>query len=334
MQLWQIDSELAHITHGQFRKDATGKNHWILNMRQDWLLDGDALTLSSEQGEPAATTVYTGEPGESSIEQESDFVTFKPNTDIVITGSVRSPSKVYASSLIAQLMVEPHINKTIKFFGPRRWVTHAGQISVSTAEKINQSQISYQSAIGGESNKVGTGVADSDNQLVQMPVPSQFLPDQDWLPKTRGLIPASFEPIAPYMPWRSEFGGTFDQTWLDEVYPLMPADFDTRFNQQAPPDQQWKGRLEGGERIVLAGFFEQGPVEFVLPRQQFIARVKLQHEHNDLVMQPYTLSINTDQNLVSLIWHAAFECHQKETELVGAQIFAASSATLIEEASV
>ena len=39
-------------------------------------------------------------------------------------------------------------------------------------------------------------------------------------------------------PGRIEYGGTYDQNWIDNVFPFLPADFDDRYYQMAPPDQQ------------------------------------------------------------------------------------------------
>jgi len=45
---------------------------------------------------------------------------------------------------------------------------------------------------------------------------------------------------------RYKLAGTYDQKWLDDVFPFLPADFDERYYQAAPEDQQvpW---LKGGD---------------------------------------------------------------------------------------
>ena len=48
----------------------------------------------------------------------------------------------------------------------------------------------------------------------------------------------SFGPMGRGWPGRIEYGGTYDQNWIDNIFPFLPPDFDDRYFQMAPPDQQ------------------------------------------------------------------------------------------------
>ena len=53
-----------------------------------------------------------------------------------------------------------------------------------------------------------------------------------------GYRPMGFgRPRADWTP-RLTYAGTYDQTWIDDVFPFLPADFDVRYYQAAPEDQQ------------------------------------------------------------------------------------------------
>jgi hypothetical protein len=54
--------------------------------------------------------------------------------------------------------------------------------------------------------------------------------------------------------------------WRRERAPLWPLDFDPRFCQVAPSDQQVPGFLHGGETCRLLNLTPEGSTTFVLPK--------------------------------------------------------------------
>ena len=82
-------------------------------------------------------------------------------------------------------------------------------------------------------------------------------PDGDYHPMSFGPIGRGWEP-------RYRYAGTYDQNWLDNVFPFLPADFDDRYYHAAPEDQQVplpKGPME----VLLSGFTVDGVRQFMLP---------------------------------------------------------------------
>ena len=63
--------------------------------------------------------------------------------------------------------------------------------------------------------------------------------------------PAGLGPLSPAWKARHLHAGTYDQAWLDDRHPLLPADFDDRFSQCAPADQVVTPWLRGTERFEL-----------------------------------------------------------------------------------
>lgn len=76
--------------------------------------------------------------------------------------------------------------------------------------------------------------------------------------------PMAFGPIARSSTSRAKYAGTYDQNWIDNVFPFLPADFDERYYQSAPEDQQIDYPL-GGEEVVLLNLTPAGRAEFKLP---------------------------------------------------------------------
>ena len=62
----------------------------------------------------------------------------------------------------------------------------------------------------------------------------------------------------------AKVGRTYDQKWLDETFPFLPKDFDERYFQSAPEDQQ-TGHLEGGEEAELLNLAPSGQTKFRIP---------------------------------------------------------------------
>jgi hypothetical protein len=79
------------------------------------------------------------------------------------------------------------------------------------------------------------------------------------------LEPAGLGPIGRWWHPRARFAGTYDQRWLDSRWPLLPEDFDARYYQSAPPDQQSRS-VRGGERVEIVNMTPAGYWQFALPR--------------------------------------------------------------------
>src|SRR5690606_3122533 len=76
--------------------------------------------------------------------------------------------------------------------------------------------------------------------------------------------PVAFGPLGRGWPARARFGGTYDERWMNDDFPFLPRDFDERYYQAAPEDQQLahpKAALDD----VLEGFTPDGARRFALP---------------------------------------------------------------------
>ena len=78
--------------------------------------------------------------------------------------------------------------------------------------------------------------------------------------------PIGFRPVSRFSRDRVRFAGTYDQNWIDEVLPFLPQDFDERYFQAAPQDQQLDSLQPGTEFLCLNMSVEGRFVVRVFPR--------------------------------------------------------------------
>src|SRR5262249_34378976 len=115
-------------------------------------------------------------------------------------------------------------------------------------------------------NPVGTGFAISPDHLDGVALPNIEYPNElirKWKDRP---CPAGFGPIGCHWQPRVEFAGTYDDKWMKERQPLLPEDFDDRFFQCTPQDQQAADFLHGGEPVELLGLTPGGELQFRLPK--------------------------------------------------------------------
>jgi hypothetical protein len=136
------------------------------------------------------------------------------------------------------------------------------------------------------------------------------------LPNTEELKDPVTEPKGKYRPmslgpigrgWepRYKLGGTYDQNWLDNVFPFLPTDFNDAYYQSAPIDQQCD-YLRGGEEVVLRNFTPSGFTRFQIPRVQLPVVFFLKKE------EPFktegaadTLLLEPDAGRFMITWRAS-----------------------------
>jgi hypothetical protein len=115
-------------------------------------------------------------------------------------------------------------------------------------------------------NPVGTGWAQTKNQRF---IPGLRLPNtqkigEDIRSPFGDYTPMSFGPMGRGWPGRIDYGGTYDRNWVDNIAPFLPPDFDERYFQMAPADQQID-LPTGGEEVQLINLSPVGRIGFRLP---------------------------------------------------------------------
>jgi hypothetical protein len=122
--------------------------------------------------------------------------------------------------------------------------------------------------------------------------------------------PAGFGALACHWQPRASFAGTYGDEWRRNRQPLLPDDFDERFFQCAPVEQQAPTHLHGGEPVVLLNLTPGGELRFNLPKlyfgfeTRFYDHAREIHKHRKL----HTVIIEPDLSRVSMVWHSPLPC--------------------------
>ena len=125
--------------------------------------------------------------------------------------------------------------------------------------------------------------------------------------------PAGLGPIGRHWQPRRAHIGTYDKVWKEKRSPLLPADFDDRFNQCASPGLIADPPLRGGEDVKLLNLVRGGgPTLFALPRVAVEIEFRPKdgepesfRPHLDTVLIDLMGSIPGQAIAVELVWRAS-----------------------------
>jgi len=235
------------------------------------LVENGSLCPVSEQPPLVLEDCYADDPRESVQIRQGALTPFKPSTDITLIGNTYAPNGQAQVSWLCGLRVGEN-KKIVRVTGPRHWLPHvsAGCLANWYLEKpiaVKSVSLDWRYAWGGKLpqktngqmldvhryNPVGCGIVDLQHFDSRIPIPAPQIEDpddpiSDW---NRDYIPQGFAPISPWWQPRQQYAGTYDENWKNVRRPLLPADFDYRFYQSAPPDLITKSYLKGDEQIEL-----------------------------------------------------------------------------------
>jgi hypothetical protein len=239
--------------------------------------DGSEPQLLEEQAPLVFADTFTGDPGFSAPVLECDFAPKKRRCDVLLIGSAYAPKGRPTDRLAVGLRVG-NLKKSFAVVGPRQWNPGVTLVSAGSPEPFTTQPISYDVAFGGVDkagedkmshhafmpNPAGRGYFESARRAWGAPMPSTEEIDRPVTTPDGKYRPMSFGPVGRGWEPRYKFGGTYDQNWLDNIFPFLPPDFDERYYQAAPEDQQ-TDFLRGGEEVVLVNLTPEGKVGFRIP---------------------------------------------------------------------
>ena len=281
---------------------------------------GEQVRLHDEQLPLIMADTFTGEPGFSAPVYEIDFAPRKRACDVLLVGSVYAPEGMQVTRLRAGLRVGP-MEKTFDVLGNRIWQASLTGISASAPQPFTKMPISYDVAFGGADrnsedesehdaylpNPVGRGW---HKHLKNAWIDGKPLPNTEEFGKAVGFPndkykPMALGPLGRGWSQRARYAGTYDQQWLDDVFPFLPKDFDERYYQAAPEDQQVpspKGPLE----VELSGFTPDGMRQFMLPHFEAPVHVfPKRGEREDYIASIDTIAFEPDLERITMSWRVA-----------------------------
>jgi len=276
--------------------------------------------LADEQLPLVMADTFTGEPGFSAPVYEIDYAPRKHACEVLLVGSAHSPEGRQVARMHVGVRVGP-MEKAFAVVGDRIWQAGLTGISASPPKHFTTMPISYDLAFGGADrrsedpaehdaylpNPVGRGW---HKHLKNAWVDGTPLPNTEEIGKAVGFPddkyrPMALGPLARGWPQRARFAGTYDEQWLAEVFPFLPKDFDERYYQAAPEDQQLpvpKGPME----VVLSGFTADGARQFMLPHFEAPVHVfPKRGEREDYSATLDTIAFEPDLERVTMSWRVA-----------------------------
>jgi hypothetical protein len=324
--MWQLDNLTPFAAERGWVRDRDGAEVWLVAVKCTFDINPDgSLEVASRQPPVLAVPEYHGEPGRSSIKYEADLIRTKTTTDVLVVGHAYAPHGRAVTHIDAGVCVGP-LRKLLRVTGDRYW----GVLGPTSPEPFVTMPLVYERAFGGADarsahperdwdwrNPVGTGFAVSRDTATGRRLPNIEYPDDrvnGWRDRPR---PAGLGAIAGHWQPRAGLAGTYDDNWMKHRQPLVPEDFDDRFYQCAPADQQAPAPLHGGEPVVLYHLTPDGDLRFLLPRvflgfdTRFSGGGREVHKERRL----HTVILEPDYPRVSLVWQSALRCHFKVHKL-------------------
>lgn len=284
----------------------------------------DGVRPSEQQVPVVMADEFHGDPAASSIRVPADIALVKPATDVVLLGHAYAPGGRPTWYMDVSLMAGP-LFRAIRVFGDRVWESSGTGYAPSSPQPFQSMPLVWELAFGGTdagrhgpaglaANPVGRGfhAADGATPVPGRPLPNLEDPADPITSWKQTPAPAGFGPVAAHWEPRRAFAGTYDEAWQQKRAPFLPADFDPRFFQIAPPGSCLPaGYFLGGEVIDVRGATPDGVLRFALPAvgvqitYSVAGSAEVRPAHLDTVI------IEPDAGRIVLVWRAALQCDKK-----------------------
>ncbi|WP_213154296.1 DUF2169 family type VI secretion system accessory protein [Pseudomonas carnis] len=316
--------------------DATGQRFVIAMAKATYAIPSSSeqpTKMAQEQIPILTTDVFEGEPGLSTPFFECDYALFRARCDIVLKATAHAPGKRSVNELEAGFEFGDCV-KTVRVVGNRYWRPFLLGFRPSEPEPFRAMPITYSRAFGGtwlpsetdstgtaySANPIGCGFATEHHVHALMdqhiPVPNLEQPGHPVLHHFKQHRPWSFGPVGRSWTPRQGYAGTYDDNWHATTFPLLPADFDPRFCQCAPEDQQVP-YPQGGEPVRLINLHPEHPdIRFKMPRLALGMSLAMRNSQVH-VLQPVVdcVAIDADAGVFSVVWRARHSIKRSLSEI-------------------
>lgn len=310
--------------------DPDGREHVVVAVKGTFAIpvNGDDPQLDDEQVPLVEADTFTGAPGFSATIHESDYALHKPKCDVLLNGSAYAPIGQRAERVRVTLQVGT-MQKSFDVVGDRVWEAGLRSVKAGAPIPFSTMPISYDRAFGGiddtdpekvdafRDNPVGVGFHTKRNpsDIEGTPVPNTEEMGRP-ITRTNGRYrPMAFGPIGRAWPPRPEYAGTYDDDWLENHFPFLPKDFDPRYYQAAPPDQQIDFPT-GGEPVTLVNLTLEGTTQFRLPTLEVpVEFTDARFDRSEHRARLDTIVIEPDEGRFTLAWRASHPLKRNMLEM-------------------
>lgn len=266
------------------------------------------LQLSSNQGELNLSEVFYGKDNESSVRYDSDLITFKKNTDVIINAKsycVEQRKGWQCGVKIFDPNKDLIKDYTLNVKGEKELIKFGLIWLPNLREKTSEVAIRYEKSYGGTIknkeekvikmnlyNPVGCGIkkiADVNDIT--------YAPQISHANKLFTKAPAGFGFIGKTWKNRLKYIGTYDDYWIKNKHPYLPDDFDYMYNQAANPELIMDGYIKKGTIIELYNLTKnKSIVYFEVPNFELVARLKFHTGETFQKMNLDTLIIDIEED--------------------------------------
>lgn len=332
--MWQLDNRTPFAAERTWVRDRDGAEIWLVAVRCTFDIKSDGTTEPAGEQPPvvmAPTYIDPAKPAQSSLKYETDLVRTKCTTDVLVSGHAYAPGGKPVEEMDVSLHVGS-IQKRLHITGDRVWQGR----SPSRPKPFVTMPLVYERAYGGmdpgskdgpnpqwdERNPVGTGYALSRDRIEGLRLPNIEYPEQLVRKWDHRPPPAGFGPICGHWKSRVSLAGTYDDRWQQERFPLLPLDFDDRYFQSAPVDQQPTEFFSGRETVTIQNLTPNGRLQFQLPQVRLGFETFFNTGERQVHERPKLHSVIIDADLLrmSVVWHTALPCHPKVYKLMKTRI--------------
>ncbi|WP_431257455.1 DUF2169 family type VI secretion system accessory protein [Roseateles chitinivorans] len=316
--------------------DVTGREHLVVVAKATWSIPEPGQRPRPLPPQPLAMVDdYHGEPGESAMRYGSDFARFKPKCDVIFDACAHAPDASTVQQINAGWQIGD-LQKQVRVFGPRHWEGQGAEAKLGNAAPFRSVALHYGNAFGGSLRQPhGPGKESMADVFLPNPIGKGFVG-----PNTRnqaaGLSASQLEaphdalarPDGPHVPWafsavpsncppRIHYAGTYDVAWEESVAPFLPEDFDERFHQVAPPDQQMPYPTEAMP-VMLENLIAGRPrVSFTLPNLKALRVMVLRTDYSveEMDAPVDTIFFETEAGRFSAVWRASVPLRRRLQEI-------------------
>lgn len=322
--MWVVSNKTPFSADYAWVIDNDGNKIWMVVVKATFQITPDRRCLLAPVQEPVRqSAVPYGEMGSSSLRYESDLQGIKPTTDVLVVGDAVVPHKRLAAVCDVSLRAGA-LQKRLRVTGNRVWQQSALGPKPSNPEPFSRMPLVYERAFGGwdrtaqdpqdhrldRRNPVGTGFAISKKGIIGKRLPNVEYAGEAiraWIDRPN---PAGLNAVDCAWSPRRELAGTYDERWQRTRFPLWAADFDPRFRNCAPADQQTSAYLTGGERVEITGMNESGSLTFDVPRAELKFRTRLNNQWIEHEGHLSALIIHPNMSRFSMAWQTGISCNR------------------------
>jgi len=333
--MWMLNNQTPFAAERTWVRDKNGAEVWLVAVKGTFDILPDGTTkLAEEQEEVIIAPNFSGDPQSSSLLNDTDLPHKKMATDVLVQGHAYAPNGTPVIELSVGLKLA-NIKKVLHVTGDRLWQDTLSGVGMSSPKAFTKMPLNYERAFGGMDlteedekkhdwdvhNPAGCGFSTKAANLIGKPVPNIEYPNDLMTSWKQRPQPAGFGPISGHWSPRVKLAGTYDVNWEKTRQPLLAEDFNERYYQSAPQDQQVSGHLKGGELVQLLNLTPGGRLEFHLPRF-FLAFTThfdggASEDHRAVL---HTVILKPDAPRMVIVWHTHLPCHHKVLKLTNTTI--------------